>query len=72
MSCYLHDDSVRIKGVEVERDGDEVAPQQEDLGGATGRAPHEGLERPAQPKPELKRNVMQRFTNNFLKCLNNL
>ena len=58
---YLHDYRVRVKGVEVERDGEEVAPQQEDLGGATGRAPHEGLERPAQPEPELKRNVHQQL-----------
>ena len=58
---YLHDYRVRVKGVEVERDGEEVAPQQEDLGGATGRAPHEGLERAAQPEPELKRNVHQQL-----------
>ena len=68
MSSYLHDDSVRVKGVEVERDGEEVAPQQEDLGGSAGRVPHEGLECAAQPEPE--ENVMHRFTNTFLKCLN--
>ena len=52
---YLNDYRVGVSGVDVERDGEEAAPQQEDLGGAAGRVPHEGLERPAQPEPEDER-----------------
>ena len=60
---FLNDDGIRLSAVEVECEMEEVAPPEEDLGGATARrVPHEGLERAAYPEPDFCESKRLGFT----------